>query len=28
MLNSQEYEHPQYWAAFVPSGNWTPLSRD
>ncbi|MCC5635862.1 CHAT domain-containing protein [Nostoc sp. CHAB 5844] len=26
MLNTQEYEHPQYWAAFVPSGNWTPLS--
>ncbi|WP_245894914.1 tetratricopeptide repeat protein [Nostoc cycadae] len=27
MLNSQEYEHPQFWAAFVPSGNWTPLNR-
>jgi len=27
MLNSQEYQHPQYWAAFVPSGNWTPLSK-
>ncbi|MBE9005109.1 tetratricopeptide repeat protein [Fortiea sp. LEGE XX443] len=26
LLNSQEYEHPQYWAAFLPSGNWTPLS--
>ncbi|MBE9004106.1 CHAT domain-containing protein [Fortiea sp. LEGE XX443] len=25
LLNSQEYEHPQYWAAFLPSGNWTPL---
>ncbi|MBE9006912.1 CHAT domain-containing protein, partial [Fortiea sp. LEGE XX443] len=26
MLNSQDYQHPQFWAAFVPSGNWTPLS--
>ncbi|WP_103124609.1 CHAT domain-containing tetratricopeptide repeat protein, partial [Nostoc cycadae] len=26
LLNSQEYSEPQYWAAFVPSGNWTPLS--
>ncbi|BBD57794.1 peptidase-like protein [Nostoc sp. HK-01] len=25
LLNSQEYNEPQYWAAFVPSGNWTPL---
>ncbi|WP_103126915.1 CHAT domain-containing protein, partial [Nostoc cycadae] len=25
MLNTEEYQHPQYWAAFVPSGNWTPL---
>jgi len=27
MLNSQEYQHPYFWAAFVPSGNWTPLNR-
>ncbi|MBD2593657.1 tetratricopeptide repeat protein [Nostoc spongiaeforme FACHB-130] len=26
LLNSQEYSEPQFWAAFVPSGNWTPLS--
>lgn len=26
MLKSEKYEHPQFWAAFVPSGNWTPLS--
>jgi CHAT domain-containing protein len=26
MLNSQEYQLPQYWAAFVPSGNWNPLN--
>ncbi len=26
LLNSQEYQHPQFWAAFVPSGNWTPLN--
>ncbi|MCC5636449.1 CHAT domain-containing protein [Nostoc sp. CHAB 5844] len=25
-LNSQQYQHPQFWAAFVPSGNWTALS--
>ncbi|MBD2436273.1 CHAT domain-containing protein [Nostoc sp. FACHB-110] len=27
LLQSKEYEHPQYWAAFVPSGNWTPLNK-
>lgn len=21
-LSTKEYEHPYYWAAFVPSGNW------
>ncbi|ALF56386.1 tetratricopeptide repeat family protein [Nostoc piscinale CENA21] len=26
LLNSQEYSEPQFWAAFVPSGNWTPLN--
>ena len=22
MLNSEEYAHPYYWAAFIPSGDW------
>lgn len=26
LLNSSNYQHPQYWAAFVPSGNWKSLS--
>ncbi|WP_322746046.1 DUF2225 domain-containing protein [Nostoc sp. LEGE 06077] len=26
LLNSQEYQHPRFWAAFLPSGDWTPLS--
>ncbi|OUL33512.1 hypothetical protein BV372_15995 [Nostoc sp. T09] len=26
LLNSPNYQHPMYWAAFVPSGNWAPLS--
>ncbi|MBD2486953.1 CHAT domain-containing tetratricopeptide repeat protein [Aulosira sp. FACHB-615] len=26
LLNSQDYSEPQFWAAFVPSGNWTPLN--
>ena len=25
MLNSQQYSHPYHWAAFIPSGNWTPM---
>ncbi|WP_413166242.1 tetratricopeptide repeat protein [Capilliphycus salinus ALCB114379] len=25
MLNSQEYQHPYFWAAFVPVGDWTPM---
>ncbi len=25
MLNSQEYQHPYFWAAFVPVGEWTPM---
>jgi len=24
MLQSQQYKHPYYWAAFIPSGDWTP----
>ncbi|MBD2298525.1 tetratricopeptide repeat protein [Nostoc sp. FACHB-190] len=26
LLNSQDYSEPQFWAAFVPSGNWNPLN--
>ena len=26
MLNSQDYQHPYYWASFVPSGNWRPIA--
>lgn len=25
MLNTQNYQHPFFWAAFVPSGNWTAI---
>ncbi len=25
MVNSQQYAHPFYWAAFIPSGDWRPL---
>ncbi|MEB3278291.1 MAG: CHAT domain-containing tetratricopeptide repeat protein [Lyngbya sp.] len=25
MLNSQQYQHPYFWAAFVPVGDWTPM---
>lgn len=25
MLQSQNYQHPYYWAAFIPSGDWTPM---
>ncbi|ERT05605.1 CHAT domain protein, partial [Lyngbya aestuarii BL J] len=25
MLNSQDYQHPYFWAAFVPVGDWTPM---
>jgi CHAT domain-containing protein len=25
LLNSTAYQHPYYWAAFVPIGSWTPL---
>ncbi len=26
MLNSEKYQHPYYWAAFISSGNWSPLN--
>ncbi|MBU7583075.1 MAG: CHAT domain-containing protein, partial [Nostoc sp. TH1S01] len=26
LLNSQQYSEPRFWAAFVPSGNWTALN--
>ena len=25
MLKSEDYSHPHYWAAFIPSGNWRPI---
>ncbi len=25
MLNSGQYQHPYYWAAFVPVGDWSPM---
>ncbi|MDR9897526.1 CHAT domain-containing protein [Aetokthonos hydrillicola Thurmond2011] len=25
MLSNQDYQHPYFWASFVPSGDWTPL---
>lgn len=25
MLRSPQYQHPYYWAAFIPSGDWQPL---
>ena len=25
MLQSEEYQHPYYWAAFIPSGDWQPI---
>jgi CHAT domain-containing protein len=27
MLNSQQYQHPYFWAAFVPVGDWTAMER-
>ena len=27
MLNSEEYAHPFFWAAFIPSGNWHSLKQ-
>jgi CHAT domain-containing protein len=26
LLNDPNYQHPYFWASFVPSGNWTPLT--
>jgi CHAT domain-containing protein len=28
MLATQKYDHPFFWAAFIPSGDWTPLDED
>lgn len=25
ILNSEQYSHPFYWAAFIPSGNWSAI---
>ncbi len=25
LLKTSAYQHPYFWAGFVPSGNWTPL---
>jgi CHAT domain-containing protein len=25
MLKSENYQHPFYWASFIPSGDWTPM---
>ncbi|MEG4114145.1 MULTISPECIES: CHAT domain-containing tetratricopeptide repeat protein, partial [unclassified Microcoleus] len=25
MLRSENYQHPYYWASFIPSGDWTPM---
>ncbi|MGF1602811.1 MAG: CHAT domain-containing protein, partial [Thermosynechococcaceae cyanobacterium] len=25
MLKGQQYQHPYYWAAFIPSGDWRPI---
>jgi tetratricopeptide (TPR) repeat protein len=27
MLRSQNYQHPYYWAAFIPSGDWTAMGQ-
>ncbi|MGB7521515.1 MAG: CHAT domain-containing protein, partial [Spirulinaceae cyanobacterium] len=27
MLKHEKYNHPYYWAAFIPSGDWRPLDR-
>ncbi len=28
MLRNQNYQHPYYWAAFIPSGDWTPMPKN
>ncbi|MEH2152210.1 CHAT domain-containing protein, partial [Nostoc sp.] len=27
MLKGKKYQHPYYWAAFIPSGDWTPMDK-
>ena len=27
LMKQTEYEHPYFWAAFIPSGNWEPMSQ-
>ncbi|MEM7555219.1 MAG: hypothetical protein AAF378_14175 [Cyanobacteria bacterium P01_A01_bin.84] len=26
--STQQYEHPYFWASFIPSGNWREMTRD
>ncbi|MBP0013984.1 MAG: CHAT domain-containing protein, partial [Roseofilum sp. SID2] len=26
MLQQEHYQHPYYWASFIPSGNWRPMN--
>ena len=28
MLMNPARQHPYYWAAFIPIGNWTPLTKE
>ncbi|NJK28486.1 MAG: CHAT domain-containing protein, partial [Coleofasciculaceae cyanobacterium SM2_3_26] len=28
MINSADYSHPYYWAAFIPSGDWQPMPQE
>ncbi|WP_375480576.1 CHAT domain-containing protein, partial [uncultured Nostoc sp.] len=27
MLKGEKYQHPYYWAAFIPSGDWSPMDK-
>ncbi|MBD2165908.1 tetratricopeptide repeat protein [Calothrix membranacea FACHB-236] len=27
MLNGEKYQHPYFWAAFIPSGDWKPMGK-